>query len=271
MPSRGVRSGRHSWRRPNLRLSARAGAGAGAGVGVGVDAASAPTTDVASGEKEGGGESAYLNSMSTIDKITDVLNGGFDIGEPGSLDDVLDSIMYQEEGDSDGGNSSTLNYGGSGRENLLSASQRATAARLAEVVTVQLAYNASAVPRGFTQHQTLQSIVEQGGLRAWIAVADPSRSEGRGEKALWAIATWLSLDSAKSNSLFVQMGGLSVLLAVTNHPDSTAEATRFARVALGKLLKTVGDQLTERISLLSAHVAEQGEQNVVSVWKKMAS
>ena len=228
---------------------------------------------------EGGGVEKDDESQNTgIDRITDILNGGFDIGVPGSLDSMLDSIMSPDNGaiggTSHGGAGSVDANHGTTRRNavLLSDAQAATAARLADAATVQLAYNASSIPRGFTQHQTLQAIVEQGGLPAWIAVADPSQRlvGGNGEKALWAIATWLSLDSAESNSFLVRCGGLTVLLAVTNHSTSTAEATRFARVALAKLLCTVGEELTQRISLLSAHIAEKGEADVVLAWEKMS-
>ena len=144
--------------------------------------------------------------------------------------------------------------------------------KLAQTAIVLLAHNASAVPRGLTQHQTLQSIVDRGGLPAWIAAADPTNGGSDvAEKALWAIATWLSLDNVASNALFVRSGGLVALLAATNGAASTQESARFARLSLGKLLCTVGDELTARISLLSAHVAEKGAAEVVAVWEKMSA
>ena len=115
-------------------------------------------------------------------------------------------------------------------------------AGLACGIVVEVAYNANAVPRGLTQFQSLAQIVGQGGLACWVDGATLA-APGVAEKALWAIATWLSIESDESKVKVVDAGGLPMLLLlesgaadVTGGMETTEEARRFARAALGKLV-----------------------------------
>eukprot|EP00041_Stephanoeca_diplocostata_P038386 m.1511859 g.1511859 ORF g.1511859 m.1511859 type:complete len:1572 (+) comp25210_c0_seq4:232-4947(+) len=72
-------------------------------------------------------------------------------------------------------------------------------------------------------------------------------------RALWAIASWLSVDSPDNKVLFIRAGGLAALLSITDG-IAPPDLCRFARLALGKLLQVHGEDLTIRIEILRSHV-----------------
>ncbi len=85
--------------------------------------------------------------------------------------------------------------------------------------------------------------------------------------ALWALATWFSFDDHEAKVNFIHAGGMPPLLRVTED-NSSVEMQRYARIALSKLLTSMGEELTERISVLRAHLSHH--PNLSELWAQLA-
>ena len=127
---------------------------------------------------------------------------------------------------------------------------------------VNLSWNVRSAGRGRTSYQTLAMIVEHGGLPSWTQAVGIVENAEQMRRALWALATWLTVDDRSNKLNVVRNNGLVPLLKVDD-TNANAEMNRYARLALSKLLCAVGDELTMRVQLLRSQLDSGHDLNAM--------
>jgi hypothetical protein len=140
---------------------------------------------------------------------------------------------------------------------------------VARVALVRLVWNVQS-PKG-SEREVIHELISQGALPALVQsidyIGDSEDDMELKRIALWALANWLSFDDTASKAEVIRAGGMPPLLRVTES-NSSVELQRYARVALSKLLTSMGEELTERISVLRAHLDHH--PNLSELWNQLA-
>jgi hypothetical protein len=140
---------------------------------------------------------------------------------------------------------------------------------------VNLAWNVRLGGRGRTTFQGLALVVEQGGLAAWVeharvAAAGHQDADECRRRALWAIASWLSVEHTDAKVKFVMAGGLQPMLEITPE-NSSIENQRYAELALSKILCARGEELAFRTEVLQLQMsAAVTDASKTALWSTIA-
>eukprot|EP00050_Salpingoeca_kvevrii_P001766 m.178832 g.178832 ORF g.178832 m.178832 type:complete len:1308 (-) comp10451_c0_seq2:110-4033(-) len=128
---------------------------------------------------------------------------------------------------------------------------------LARGSLVRLGWNVQTTSARLSQAQAFAALDDAGAVDA---IADQLEERNETDEvnelrrqAGWFIATWLSQDNEAARERFIQAGHVHKLLKLDDS-NATAEMQRYARLAVGKLLNSTGEQLVADLELLRARL-----------------